>query len=67
MSSLLQWGNKWALQTSHINDTTTDEFDANIESVVWPAGWGPAEKVRLHAPEADCQCLAADTSSRLLC
>lgn len=40
----LQWGNKWALQTVHSNDTTEDEFDANIDSVVWPEGWA-VEKV----------------------
>jgi hypothetical protein len=32
------------MQTSHMNDTTAEEFDANIASVVWPEGWA-VEKV----------------------
>ena len=31
-----EWGNKWALQTSQMNSTTLAEWEANLDSVVYP-------------------------------
>lgn len=35
----LQWGNKWALQTSHQNLTTEAEWDAMVEQVRLCCRW----------------------------
>ncbi|PRW33031.1 Regulatory recX [Chlorella sorokiniana] len=41
-----QWGNKWAMQTTHNNISTEQAFDELLAEVVWPAGW-KVEKVPL--------------------
>lgn len=41
-------GHKWALQTSHTVMNTTQDWDDNINSIVWPTGW-KVEKVALNS------------------
>ncbi|KAI7842749.1 hypothetical protein COHA_003677 [Chlorella ohadii] len=43
-----EWGQKWALQTSHQNLTTEAEWDTMVDQIAFPPGWSAPEKVPLN-------------------
>ena len=42
---------RWALQTSQYNDTTVEEWNANLANVTWPPGWSAPVNVTVNGTE----------------